>query len=225
MISLAARRDGESVSISVRDNGIGIATDGLTRIFEMFAREARIDGRAQGGLGIGLTLSRRLAEMHGGSLEARSKGEGHGAEFVVRLPLAAPAVKRAAEPKPLTLSSPMRVLIVDDNRDSAASLGMVLEMLGAEVTLAHDGRSAIDAFSADDASVVLLDIGLPGMDGYEVARTLRARHPERRPTIVAITGWGQEEDRRKAREAGIDHHMIKPADIGQLQDLLVSLAR
>ena len=224
LISLAARRDGESVSISVSDNGIGIATEGLTRIFEMFAREARIDGRARGGRHRTDVVA-PLAEMHGGSLEARSKGEGHGAEFVVRLPLAAPAVKRAAEPKPLTLSSPMRVLIVDDNRDSAASLGMVLEMLGAEVTLAHDGRSAIDAFSADDASVVLLDIGLPGMDGYEVARTLRARHPERRPTIVAITGWGQEEDRRKAREAGIDHHMIKPADIGQLQDLLVSLAR
>ena len=225
LISLAARRDGESVSISVRDNGIGIATDGLTRIFEMFAREGRGSARAQGGLGIGLTLSRRLAEMHGGAIEARSKGEGQGAEFLVRLPLAPAATKSAAESKPLTLSSPMRVLIVDDNRDSAASLGMVLEMLGAEVTLAHDGRSAIDAFGAADASVVLLDIGLPGMDGYEVARTLRAGHPERHPTIVAITGWGQEEDRRKAREAGIDHHLIKPADIGQLQDLLVNLAR
>jgi len=118
----------------------------------------------------------------------------------------------------------MRVRVVDDNRDSAESLGMVLQMLGAEVTLAHDGHSAIDAFGAGNSSVVLLDIGLPGMDGYEVARRLRARHPDRHPTIVAVTGWGQEDDRRKAREAGIDHHIVKPADIDQLQHLLASLA-
>jgi len=224
LIKLSARRDGDGVLISVRDNGIGIATDGLSRIFEMFVREGRGGAQAQGGLGIGLTLSRRLAEMHGGTIEARSRGEGHGAEFIVRLPLAAAPTSHATPPRPLALAAPMRVLVVDDNRDSAESLGMVLQMLGAEVTLAHDGHSAIDAFGAGNSSVVLLDIGLPGMDGYEVARRLRARHPDRHPTIVAVTGWGQEDDRRKAREAGIDHHIVKPADIDQLQHLLASLA-
>jgi CheY-like chemotaxis protein len=118
----------------------------------------------------------------------------------------------------------MHVLIVDDNRDAASSLGMLLRMLGVEVTQAHDGPSAIEAFAFGDPAVVLLDIGMPGMDGYEVARTLRARYPNRRPAIVALTGWAQEDDRRKARDAGIDYHLVKPADLAELQELLTNVA-
>jgi len=224
LIALTAQRDGDGVLISVRDNGIGIAADGLSRIFDMFRREGRGGHRAQGGLGIGLTLSRRLAEMHGGTIEARSQGEGLGAEFVVRLPLASPSAPPAAQSAPSRLLAPLRVLVVDDNRDSAASLGMLLQMLGAEVQLAHDGRAAVEAYGAGNPAVVVLDIGLPGMDGYEVARTLRARHPDRSPTIIAVTGWGHEGDRQRAREAGIDHHLVKPADIEQLQRLLAPIA-
>jgi PAS domain S-box-containing protein len=223
-IAVDARRDGDTVVIGVRDNGIGIAADGLARIFEMFSREGRDDVRAQGGLGIGLTLSRRLAEMHGGSIEARSPGIGLGAEFLVRLPLAPAAAASASQEKRFRLAAPMRVLIVDDNRDAATSLGMLLRMLGVEVTQAHDGPSAIEAFAFGDPAVVLLDIGMPGMDGYEVARTLRARYPNRRPAIVAVTGWAQEDDRRKARDAGIDYHLVKPADLAELQELLTTIA-
>jgi signal transduction histidine kinase/CheY-like chemotaxis protein len=225
-IVLAARREGGQALLSVKDDGAGIGEAALGRIFEMFNREARADARGKGGLGIGLTLSRRLAEMHGGSIEARSEGEGKGSEFVVRLPLAAsPALRAAPPPAGTGLLAPVRVLVVDDNRDAAASLGMVLEVLGAEVRLAHDGHEALDAFGATEPAVVLLDIGMPGMDGYEVARRLRARFPDRRPALVALTGWGQEEDRRRARDAGFEHHLVKPAELEALQSLFADIER
>jgi CheY-like chemotaxis protein len=222
-LSLTAERERDHVVLTVRDNGIGISPVGLRRIFDMFSRERRGSGRAEGGLGIGLTLSRRLAEMHGGTIEAFSAGEGQGSEFIVRLPLVA-ADRAQAKPvrKAGGLSQPIHVLIVDDNRDAAESLGQLLQLLGATVSIAYDGPSAVEAFSAGDASAILLDIGLPGMSGYEVARAMRTRHPQRRPFIIAVTGWGQEADRAMAAEAGIDHHLVKPADIDQLQELLSS---
>ncbi|HEX6721557.1 MAG TPA: ATP-binding protein, partial [Burkholderiaceae bacterium] len=224
-LALTAEREGDSVVLTVRDNGIGIAPDGLQRIFDMFSREGRGAGRTEGGLGIGLTLSRRLAEMHGGTIEARSAGLGLGSEFLVRLPLAGPSPAPEPARMPVELTRRTHVLVVDDNRDAAESLAQVLELLGATATVAFDGPSAVEAFSTTDVSVVLLDIGLPGMSGYEVARAMRSRHPERRLFIVAVTGWGQEADRLEAEKAGIDHHMVKPADIDRLQELLAHHAQ
>jgi CheY-like chemotaxis protein len=224
-ITLSVRRDGDDAVVSVRDDGYGVAPERLERIFDMFSREGRADARGQGGLGIGLTLARRLAEMHGGTVDGHSDGEDRGSEFTVRLPLV-DAVTEITPPRETRyLLSPMRILVVDDNRDSAESLGMLLTALGADVQVTFDGRAAVDAFVSSDPSVVLLDIGMPGMNGYEVARTLRSRFPDRRPAIVALTGWGQEDDRRRAREAGIDHHLTKPAAIEELQELLATLAR
>ena len=218
-----AARQGEAVAISVRDNGDGIAPELLARLFEMFTRGDHASRRGPGGLGIGLALSRRLAEMHGGSLNGRSEGPGKGAEFILRLPLAAdqrpePADAKYAE----AVIVNRRILVVDDNRDAADSLAMVLASLGAEVRVARDGFEALEALNSYEPSMVLLDIGMPGLDGYEVARAIRKRFPERRTTLVALTGWGQESDRRKAREAGFDHHLVKPVEIGALLAILNS---
>ena len=219
-IRLRAWRDGPLAAISVSDNGVGIAPDVMPRMFEMFSRGDRDDGRSQGGLGIGLALSRRLAQMHGGSLEARSEGPGEGSEFVARLPLT--AVPEVATPSlhPDQHLVQMRVLVVDDNPDAGDSLAMILAELGAEVRVARGGAEGIDMFGDYEPSVVLLDIGMPGMNGYDVARALRSRFPQHRATLVALTGWGQEGDRRRAREAGFDHHLVKPADLDVLQHLL-----
>jgi CheY-like chemotaxis protein len=171
-------------------------------------------------------LARRLAEMHGGRIDARSAGLGQGSEFTVRLPLAASVERHAVSaitPGVAPQLKRQRILVVDDNRDAADSLGMLLKVLGADVCIARDGVEALKTFSDYDPSVVLLDIGMPGMDGYEVARRIRDSFPERRTAIVAVTGWGQEEDRRRARDAGFDHHLIKPADVETLQGLLASL--
>jgi PAS domain S-box-containing protein len=223
-ISLDAQREGETVAIAVRDNGMGIDAQTLPRLFEMFTRGGNTTRRAQGGLGIGLALARRLALMHGGSLEARSDGPGKGSEFILRLPLAAELPAQVAAPSEAHAAvSQKRILVVDDNRDAADSLGMVLKFLGADVRIARDGPEALQAFDTYQPSVVLLDIGLPGMDGYEVARTIRSRFAGRKTAIVALTGWGQDSDRRQAREAGFDHHLVKPAEIGALQMLLASL--
>jgi PAS domain S-box-containing protein len=225
-IVVRARREGEQAVIAVRDNGIGIAPDVMPRMFEMFSRGHRETGRHQGGLGIGLALSRRLAQMHNGSLDALSDGPGRGSEFTVRLPLAAPAP--VGEAVPDTTASRLaktRVLVVDDNHDAGDSLGQVLDMLGAEVRVARDGAEGIEAFAAHRPSVVLLDIGMPGLNGYDVAREIRTRFPEHPATLVALTGWGQEDDRRRAREAGFDHHLVKPAEIDALQKLLSSIER
>ena len=216
----AARR-GEAVTVSVRDNGDGIAPELLAPIFEMFTRGPHASGHGPGGLGIGLALSRRLAEMHGGTLSGRSDGPGKGAEFILHLPLAADQGPQPAEAKDAQgLIATRRILVVDDNRDAADSLAMLLASLGAEVRVATDGREALELLNAYEPSAVLLDIGMPGMDGYEVARAIRQRFPERRATLVALTGWGQESDRRKAHEAGFDHHLVKPVEIGALLAIL-----
>ena len=211
------------VSICVKDDGEGIPAEMLPRIFDMFT-QVNTGTRAQGGLGIGLTLARTLAQMHGGTIEAFSQGQGQGCEFLVKLPLAGRAAASAAEEVPATGATRRmprrRVLVVDDNRDSADSMGMLLEILGAEVRIAHDGAAALEEVRKFAPAVVLLDIGMPGMCGYEVARRLREDPAAKAITIVALTGWGQNEDRRRSREAGFDYHLVKPADLGTLQSIL-----
>jgi PAS domain S-box-containing protein len=224
-IALTVRHDEDQVAVSVRDNGVGIPEEMLSRVFDLFAQVDRSAARAQGGLGIGLTLVRSLVEMHGGQVEVRSDGPGHGTEFIVRLQLAA---GRTAEPVPArdprVLSRlRLRVLVVDDNRDAADSLEMLLRLGGTECHVAYDGPAALAALAAHQPDVVLLDLGMPGMDGFEVARRVRQDAESARVRLVALTGWGQEEDRRRARAAGFDHHLIKPVDIGDLQTLLASL--
>jgi two-component system, sensor histidine kinase len=225
-IWLTVRREGQAVAISVRDSGVGIPAEMLPRVFELFTQVDRSAGRAQGGLGIGLTLVKSLVEMHGGSVAVHSEGCGKGSEFVVRLPLAAEArqVGRASLPEgsPSVLA-PRRVLVVDDNRDAAESLGMVLNLLGAEAHVVSSGPEALEALGTYRPAVVLLDIGMPGMDGYEVAKRIRQQPDFRDVTLVALTGWGQEEDRRRSRTAGFDYHLIKPADVSALKTLLNSL--
>lgn len=224
-IWLTAFRDGPDAVVSVRDDGIGIPTDMLTKVFDLFAQADGTYSRAQGGLGIGLTLVRSLVELHGGSVEARSEGPGRGSEFVVRLPLmsGAPALPdRHARDASTDSLADLGVLVVDDNRDSAQSLCMLLQHLGADVHIADGGVAALEALRTHHPEVVLLDIGMPEMDGYEVARRARQRPEGRDALLVALTGWGQEEDRRRSREAGFDHHLVKPLDLAALQELLGS---
>ena len=215
----AERADGEVV-VRVCDAGIGITAEVLPRIFDMFVQAGAAEGTVQSGLGIGLTLARRLVEMHGGSISARSDGPGCGSEFTVRLPLAsgpAPAKVRHAEG---TRRVQRRVLVVDDNRDAADSLGALLKALGAEVEIAHSGETALADLERYRPQVVFLDIGMPGLDGYEVARRIRRREDGRELQLVAVTGYGQDQHRRLARDAGFDHHLVKPADVGALRALL-----
>jgi signal transduction histidine kinase len=224
-ICLTARREGGEAVVSVRDTGLGIPAEMLPRVFDMFAQVDRTLKRSQGGLGIGLTLARTLVEMHGGRIEARSDGPGKGSEFIVRLPLAAEnspsgeARGRAGGEQPAALSQ-RRVLVVDDNRDAADSLGMLLEFLGADAHVVYDGPSALQALHIYRPAVVFLDIGMPGMDGHEVARQMRQVSEFRDVMLVAMTGWGQEEDRRRSRAAGFDHHLVKPVGADALQALL-----
>jgi signal transduction histidine kinase len=225
-IWLTVRREAASVSISVRDTGMGIAPDMLARVFEPFMQIDRHADRAQGGLGIGLTLVKSLVEMHGGSVRANSEGPGRGSEFVVCLPMA--GVQNTAhgeerDPGPPTALAARRVLVVDDNHDAAESLAVLLKLLGAEVRVAHSGPDALEALEEYKPAAVLLDIGMPGMDGHEVARRIRCRPELRDVTLIALTGWGQEEDRHRSRSAGFDYHLIKPADVNALQTLLMSL--
>ena len=224
-IELRAGVEGGIVSICVRDNGAGIAPEILSQLFGMFTRVGPPSSRAQGGLGIGLALARRLATMHGGDIEARSEGLGKGSEFVVRLPVSNDPAPASSERAPAAAAAlpQQRILVVDDNRDAADSLGMLLKFLGADVRIARDGSEALEQFEAYDPRVVLLDIGMPGMDGYEVARRIRTGFPGHDATLVAVTGWGQEKDRRLAQEAGFDQHIIKPPEIGALRALLAAL--
>jgi PAS domain S-box-containing protein len=213
----ATRENNAAVCVSVRDSGAGFTLEAQARLFEMFSR-----GEGSSGLGIGLALVRKLVEMHGGSVEAHSEGEGRGAEFLVRLPLdRAPA---SAGAKTVHADgSTYRVLVADDNRDAAASLAMLLRALGNEVSVAGDGIEAVQAMHNFRPHVVLLDIGMPRLDGYGAAREIR-RHPLGRDIrLVALTGWGQEEDRRRAREAGFDAHLVKPAELDALRRVLAEV--
>ena len=221
-ISLSAERVDREVAVRVKDNGAGIPPDKLNSIFDMFTQVDRESERSQGGLGIGLTLVKRLAEMHGGSIEARSAGEGQGSEFIVRLPvLSKPALAAQTGSTIAPESSPQRsILVVDDNRDSADSLAMLLEITGNKTYLAHDGVEAIEAIEKHRPQVVLLDIGLPKMDGHEVCRRVRKQPWGKDILVIALTGWGQDDDRRKSEEAGFNGHLVKPVDYDQLLALL-----
>jgi PAS domain S-box-containing protein len=222
-ISLTARRNGnDEVLVSVKDNGAGIPPDKIDSIFDMFMQVDRSSDQSQGGLGIGLTLVRRLVEMHGGSIEARSAGEGQGSEFVVQLPIIAkPAVASStATDVASESSSKRRILIVDDNVDSADSLAMLLEITGNQTYLAHDGVEALASIEKYRPEVVLLDIGLPKLDGHEVCRRIREQPWGKDIRIIALTGWGQDDDRRKSEEAGFNGHLVKPVDYDKLLALL-----
>ncbi|HTU00779.1 MAG TPA: ATP-binding protein, partial [Candidatus Sulfotelmatobacter sp.] len=213
--------DGRAV-VRVRDSGVGIEAETLARIFDLFER-GNVPSTEQEGLGIGLTIVRRLVEMHGGHVTATSPGRGQGSEFVVRLPLTAEPLSHPEAPRePPAVGDAVRrrVLVVDDNQDSAESTALLLEHWGHEVEMAHDAAGALAVAAQRPFEIVLLDIGLPGMSGYELARELRAVPGLERVCLVALTGYGQEEDRRRSREAGFDHHLIKPVDWRALQRLL-----
>jgi CheY-like chemotaxis protein len=217
------------VSVSVRDTGIGIDVNNLPHIFEMFSQAAPALERSQGGLGVGLALVRGLVELHGGSIDARSSGRGAGSEFIVRLPVVQMAFQEAP-PEPVEpdegLRSPVkhRILVVDDSADAANSLAMVLQRMGNEIQTAHDGLEAVQTAATFRPDVVLLDIGLPKMNGYEAAKLIRDQSRDRKIAIIAVSGWGQEEDKRRAFEAGFDHHLTKPVEPAALSRLLALIA-
>jgi PAS domain S-box-containing protein len=225
-IALIARRDADEVVVRVRDTGIGIAADQLPHVFEMFSQVDHSLEKSQGGLGIGLTLVRRLVELHGGTVEAFSQGIGAGAEFVVRLPLAVD-VMRPPIAQSLNKSTPhkssRRILIVDDNRDNADSLSTMLKGMGNVTRTAYDGEEAVTSASEFRPDVILLDIGLPRLNGYEVCQRLRQQLHGKKVLIIAQTGWGTEGDRERTREAGFDHHLVKPVDPEALLKLLWGL--
>lgn len=226
-IHLAAMRQDKDAVISVRDTGIGIPVEMQSSIFEMFKQANQSSGRSKSGLGIGLTLAKRLVEMHGGTIAVSSEGHGRGSEFVVRLPITdqSPQASDQAGLKNEKTVSPasLRILVVDDDRDSTVSLSMLLQIMGHQVRAAYDGPQAIDHAAEYRPDIVLLDIGLPGMSGYEVARRIRQEPWGRQMTLIALTGWGQEEDRRHAEEAGFDYHLVKPVEATALAKLLASL--
>jgi len=224
-ISIAARREGDDAVVVVADSGAGIPPDSLDSVFEIFARLDHSQQRDPGGLGIGLSLVKRLVELHGGTVEARSAGLGKGSEFVVRLPatLAAPTLVGDADAGTKAVARRLRILIVDDNVDSAESLATLLGMEGHETRTANDGLAAIEAAESLQPDVMLLDIGLPRLDGYDVCRRIRGLAWGKHVTIVAVTGWGHGDDREKSRAAGFDGHLVKPVRYDALTELLASI--
>lgn len=221
-IWLTVRKEGERAIVSVRDNGIGIAPAQLASVFDMFTQVDRSSRRSQGGLGIGLTLVRSLVAIHGGRVEARSAGLGAGSEFIVDLPILIGRRVRTHNARSLAPFPPRRILIVDDNRDAGETLGALLTGLGATVSVADSGPAALELLETFQPDAVLMDIGMPEMDGYEVSRRIRADPDRGRVLLIALTGWGQEDDQRRSRAAGFDHHLVKPPDIDKLRDLLTA---
>jgi len=229
VIEMRATRERADLVVSVKDNGIGIAPDMLARVFEMFTQAHRSPERTGGGLGIGLSLVKGLVELHGGSVSATSDGEGCGSEFVVRLPALVQSSRTEKPPMHLGIQPPFvgkrrRILIVDDNRDAAKSLALLLKLQGHETQMAADGEEAVQRAASFCPDVVLLDIGLPKLDGYDACRAIRKDRMENQPIVLALTGWGQEEDRRRSREAGFDSHLVKPVDYQALVAMIESLS-
>jgi PAS domain S-box-containing protein len=228
-ITISTVRKQRSVVVTVRDTGIGIPRDGLSEVFEMFSQLHSERSRAGGGLGIGLALAKRLVELHHGEIEAHSGGIGKGSEFIVRLPLPNPAERgdsltssngHGEEPE----LSQRRILVVEDNPDSADTMAELLRSSGNFVRTVNEGSTALDAIESFDPHIVLLDIGLPDMNGYEVCRAIRQSGVRRQPVIVALTGWGQEEDRKKSSEAGFDYHLVKPITFQNLLEVVTRLS-
>jgi CheY-like chemotaxis protein/two-component sensor histidine kinase len=222
-ITLAAERGAGELLIKVRDSGIGIAREHLSGVFEMFSQVAPALERSQGGLGIGLALARGLVELHGGMISAHSEGPGRGSEFVVHLlpaTIAGAGAPAHADDGAAPPSGRRRVLIVDDNRDAADSLALMLSLSGHETHAIYDGAAALELAARFMPDVVLLDIGMPELNGYEVAERLRRLPWGHRVVLIALTGWGQDEDRRRALAAGFDHHLTKPVDPQRLATLL-----
>ena len=226
-IELAAESQESEVVVSVKDTGIGIPAAHLESIFAMFSQIEGALSRTQGGLGIGLCLVKQLVEMHGGHVEARSEGPGQGSEFLVRLPIVldqSPVDEQSAGLGEQALPpSKLRILVVDDNRDAASSLSMLVEIIGNTAILAHDGEEAVKMAAKHRPHVVLLDIGMPKMNGYDAARAIRQEPWGQNMVLIAVTGWGQYEDKRKSAEAGFDHHTVKPVDPKVLMELLGEL--
>ena len=223
-ISLTAAHQDGHVVVSIRDNGMGIPSDLSPKIFDMFTQADNTSQRQHGGLGIGLALVKRLVEMHEGEVSAGANPAGEGSEFLVRLPLMiVPESNDSSKPHSASQApadTALRVLVVDDNRDSAETLSMLLELMGNEISVAYDGEQALAMANEIKPDVVLLDIGLPKMNGYEVARSIRQEQWGSNPILVAITGWGQTEDKELSRESGFDHHLVKPVDHDQLLKLI-----
>jgi PAS domain S-box-containing protein len=223
-IWLTARREGDEAVVSVRDTGLGIPHEMLSHVFDMFSQVDRTLNRSQGGLGIGLTLAKSFVQMHGGSIEARSEGPGQGSEFIVRLPVMRetprPRLDTPAAPFILAPLPPRTVLVVDDEPSSAFTLGKLLELMGQRVRTANDGAAALAEIQANRPDVVISDIAMPHMDGFELAKRVREIPEFNGVTLVALTGYGQESDRRQAQEAGFNFHLVKPVGLAALQELL-----
>jgi signal transduction histidine kinase len=229
-IGLTVEREGETAVIRVRDTGIGIPPEMLRRIFDLFVQVRGDASHAPGGLGIGLTLVKNLVELHGGSVEAYSEGPGQGSVFTVRLPIGArapdgSAVAESLPGLPAAAANALRILIVDDNVDAGQTLGTLLRLMGHEVRVVHDGPAALREAASFQPDLAILDLGMPGMSGFELARQLRQRPQLQGMVLAALTGWSQEEDRRQSREAGFDHHLVKPLAPERLQELLALLPR
>ena len=224
-IWLKAERSGDELIVSVRDNGMGISAEMLPRVFDLFTQSGRALDRARGGLGIGLALSRSLVHLHGGQIEARSEGPGRGSEFTVRLPLGeAPSSHVESEVSTaLATTLPRRILVVDDDRDVADSLVMLLQLMGADVRVVYSGEAALAAVVEFKPHLALVDIGMPSMDGYETARRIRKLPEGQNLVLLALSGWGRDDDRRRSTEAGFDHHFVKPIKIEALESLLTPL--
>jgi CheY-like chemotaxis protein len=222
VVRLSAQVEGSNVAVRVRDNGIGLDPRSLDSIFDMFVQVDRSLTRTQAGLGVGLTLSRQLIALHDGTVTVFSEGVGKGSEFIVRLPLAgeAPVEEPAPEARSEAEARTRRILLADDNTDFANSLAALLASRGHDVRVAHDGAEALKAAADFNPDFVFLDIGMPKVHGYEVARRLRNDPRTSDSVLVAITGWGQEDDRRRAREAGFDRHLVKPVDPGEIDTIL-----
>jgi signal transduction histidine kinase/ActR/RegA family two-component response regulator len=225
-IVLAVTVEAQQVTVAVRDNGVGIAPEVLPYIFDLFTQAERTPDRSQGGLGIGLALVKSLVALHGGSVHARSDGLGQGSEFsislpcVARAPAQAPDAGAAGEADAVQDNGNLRVLVVDDNADAAQMLAALLEVQGHDVSVEYDARGALARAQDEHPDVLLLDIGLPDMDGYELARRLRAQPENAGATLVALTGYGQNQDRAEAQQAGFDHYLVKPADLNEVNEVL-----